>query len=98
MIEKIITTIKERALSGYETVPDSVHAEAQKIQHRTDLNYTQAFVAAADRAGIEDGAIDREIVASGRTVEQVRRSLRERKLELEGEQERSKKVLDEWDS
>lgn len=97
LLKAALDNIAARALAGYEEVPDDVHAEAQEIEHTTDLNYTQAFVVAADEAGLEDSTINREIVASGRTVREVRRSLRRRKLELEGEKERSRKVLDGWD-
>lgn len=96
MIGSLLKSAKSRLLAGYGEVPQSVHDRAQEIEHTTGLNYTQAFVMAADERGIDDGLIEREMAPSGRTARQVRESLRSEKLDLEGEAERTKRALDSW--
>lgn len=100
----IITAIKHtiseniRSETGY---PEDVRADAKRLARETSLTQAEAYVVAGDNADLDDAAIDRAIVYSGKSVRDVRRQLHEKKLDLQAElsqQQRAVSALGDWQS
>lgn len=100
----ILDTIKEATMDALEieTYPEAAELTAEGIADATDLYGYEAVVIAGDIHGVDNTAIDRRVVVSGKSARKVRTGLRQkyreafREIEPEEARTSKEKFLAEW--